>query len=142
MSRDGHTDHIARHESAGLIHMAEKTDIVLDIVDDNRLSGSSDVSCNTLPMPETNLANSLALLAMDHIKIQFARGFLQQEKRAGFGIHQERGRFDGALADGHVIETGIQQGADFLKLSQCGVFHNLESCMRRCAEYFCETVSR
>src|SRR4029077_5970311 len=41
MSRNGHTDHTARHESAGLIHMAEETGIALDIVDDNGLSGSS-----------------------------------------------------------------------------------------------------
>ena len=117
MSRDGHTDHIARDESAGLIDMAEETGIVLDIVDDTRLSGSSDMSRNTLPVPETSLANSLALLAMGHIKIQSAGGFIQQEERTGFGIHQKSGRFDGALADGRVIETRIQQGADFLKLS-------------------------
>ena len=80
MSRDGHTDHIARDKSAGLIHMTEETGIVLDIVDDDGLSGSSDMSRNTLPLPETSLANGLALLAMGHIEIQIAGGFIQQEK--------------------------------------------------------------
>lgn len=123
MSRDGHTDHIARDKSAGVIHLAEETDIVLDIVDDDRLSGSSDMSRNTLPAPETSLANSLALLAMGHIEMQFAGGFIQQEERAGFGIHQESGRFDGALADACVVETRVQEGTNFLNLSEGAVFH-------------------
>jgi hypothetical protein len=118
MSRDRHTDHIARDKSAGLIHMTEETGILLDIVDDDGLSGSSDMSRYPLPLPETGLANGLSLLAMDHIEIQITGGFIQQEKGAGFGIHQERGGFDGALANGRVIETRIQQSADFLKLSQ------------------------
>jgi hypothetical protein len=78
MSRDGHTDHITRNKSAGFIHMAEETDIVLDIVDDNGLSGLSDVSRNALSAPETNLSNGLALLTMGHIEIQFAGDFIQQ----------------------------------------------------------------
>ena len=142
MSRDGHTDHIARDKSAGLIHMAEETGIVLDIVDDDGLSGPSDVSRNTLSTPETSLSNGFALLAMGHIEIQFAGGFIQQEERAGFGIHQESGCFDGTLADGRVVETRIQQGADILKLAQRGVLHKMKSRMGRCAKCLCETVTR
>jgi hypothetical protein len=80
MSRDGHANHTACDESAGLIHMAEKTGIVLNVVDYNRLPGSSDVSRNTLSVPESSLANRLSLFAMGHIEIQFAGSFLQQEK--------------------------------------------------------------
>ncbi len=80
MSRHGDTDHTARDESAGLIHMAEETGIALDIVDDNRLSGSSDVSRNTLPAQKTSLPNSLTFFAMGHIEIQFAGRLLQQEQ--------------------------------------------------------------
>ena len=118
MGRDGHTDHIARDKSAGLIHLAEETGIVLYIVDDDGFSSSSDMSCDPLPLPETSLANGFPLLSMGHIEIQITGGFIQQKERASFGIHQERGGFDSALAYGCVIETRIQQGADFLKLSQ------------------------
>ena len=118
MSRDRHTDHIPRDKAAGLIHMAKEPGILLDIVDDDRLSGSSHMSRYTLSLPETSLANDLPLLSMGHIEIQIAGGFIQQKERAGFGIHQECGGFDRTLADGCVIEARIQQGADFLKLSQ------------------------
>src|ERR1043165_1829762 len=87
MSCDRHTHHIARDESTGLIHVSEETGVVLDIVDNDRLSGSSDIACETLSMAETSLANSLPLFSVGDIEIQFSRGFIQQEERAGFGIH-------------------------------------------------------
>jgi hypothetical protein len=124
MGGDRHTDHTARDESTDLIHMAEETGIVLNIVDDNRLSGSSDVSRDTLSVPETSLTNSLALLTVGHIEIQFAAGFIHQKERAGFGIHEESGRFNGTLPDSCVVETRIQQGADFLDLSEGVVCHD------------------
>ncbi len=141
MSRDWHTDHIARDKSAALIRVAEETGIVLDIVDDNRLSSSSDISRNTLSASETSLPYGRAPLAMAH---QYNSPVASSNKSSepSFGIHQRSGRFDSALADGRVIETRIQQGADILKLSQCGVFHNMVSRMPRCAECFRETVTR
>jgi len=123
MSRDGHTDHTARDESTDLIHIAEETGIVLNIVDDNRLSGSSDVSRDTLPVTETSLTDNLALLTVGHIEIQFAAGFIHQKERAGFGIHEDSGRLNGTLANSCVVETRVQQGADFLDLSEGVVCH-------------------
>src|SRR5262245_21604268 len=76
MSRDRHTDHIARDKPTGLIHLAEKTGVMLDIVDDDGLSGSSDMACYPLSKPKTRLTNRLPLLSMGDIEIQFSCDFI------------------------------------------------------------------
>jgi len=105
VSRYGHTDHVARNESAGLIHMAEEMGVVLDVINDDGLSGSGDMPRNSLSAPEPGSSNRFALHAVGHIEIQFAGRFIQQEERAGFGVHQKSGRFDGTLADRRMVEA-------------------------------------
>ena len=105
VSRDGHTDHVARDESARLIHMAEEVDVVLDVINDQGLSGPGDVARNSLPAPEPGLSNGLTLHAVSHIEIQITGWFIQQEERAGFGVHQQGRRFDSAFADGRMVEA-------------------------------------
>ena len=78
-------------------------------------------------------ARTIAVVGLSGKRYRPSYGVAEYLKRAGFRIHQKSGGFDSALADGRVVETRIQQGADFLKLSQCRVFHNLEFCMRLCA---------
>src|SRR5690349_11891906 len=80
VSRDRHTDHIARHKAADLIHMTKKPRIVLNIINDERLPRTDNVPGNALPTAETRLSNHFLLFSMGDVEKQFTRGFIQQEK--------------------------------------------------------------
>src|SRR5688572_16102819 len=121
--RHGYTDHVAGDKPTDLIYMTEESRIALHVIHNDRFSASCHVSRDSLAPSEPGFAYSLSLFAMRHIEVQFSARFVQEEQRPGFSVHQQGGRFDGPGADGGMIETGVEQGAQVLKLSQGWIRH-------------------